>query len=440
MSIESAFPITFAFARSILRETSLLWVMGGDSLEFCRSLGTNFQVINWARVGPAEDRLIDFYKRLGDATYERSEIIIENFTSLTSAENAVFRDFLSTRFACGNFRVLIPLDKEHEIEEISYEKFIRLPDFPEHLEDFVKCSLSEWKAGGGICDDMEICSLLKWRRFEDVKSIIRQTLLAAIENDKMNFLDLILKVLIKRGGTSGVGLTQSWDSFEGDEAIFVDLDSALQKSDRPVVLAISGPSGSGKTFLCQLIAEKFNAPPVILKPADLLDAVVGSSEKKLASLLKAVSNRGGERLVVVFEDCDILFPNDKISSKSIRRLLPTLLSLIDRASNRLVLLFTACEIKDLSHRLRRRSIAEIRLTGVLDEHQRERLIRRFLSRGKVAVSDEIVKIAISVSKGFSGAAIDRLVREAGVKAIRRGIRKGSTLEFSPEDFIANPFS
>jgi ATPase family associated with various cellular activities (AAA) len=170
------------------------------------------------------------------------------------------------------------------------------------------------------------------------------------------------------------------DTFEGSQAA---VESAVSVASRTGVrlVAIAGLAGSGKTMLAKLLATHAapDMPLDFVKAADVLCAVVGESEKRLAKLLT------GRRALVV-EDAEQLFPAElSETTGAVQRLLLVLLHGLHHLVNPddcLIVLTTRDEAL-LHPRLVKRLACSLRLDDELSEESRDRLFRNWMGEGGI---------------------------------------------------------
>ena len=90
------------------------------------------------------------------------------------------------------------------------------------------------------------------------------------------------------------------------------------------ILLISGPVGCGKTHLGSAVCWSSSDPFLRVSSADILQAKIGESEKRLFKVLSSHSR-------ILIEDIDKLFPADsRDATGSVQRCLPVLKSFMDR--------------------------------------------------------------------------------------------------------------
>jgi SpoVK/Ycf46/Vps4 family AAA+-type ATPase len=174
----------------------------------------------------------------------------------------------------------------------------------------------------------------------------------------------------------------------------------------------------------------------IFTSADILDPVVGASEQKLHA---AISDH--KHQAVIFEQADELFPTVDVGvTGSVQRLVGVALKALDErcfedgnlsgVEQPPFLMILEVRRADALHGRILRRAKLIHLDDFLDQEAQRRLFARLL-RMEAAAVDEFVDLAIQ----RTGAECERIVREAGVKAVRRAIAAQSgSAAFAKEDF------
>jgi SpoVK/Ycf46/Vps4 family AAA+-type ATPase len=135
--------------------------------------------------------------------------------------------------------------------------------------------------------------------------------------------------------------------------------------------------------------------------------------------------------VVIFEKADELFQNTQRgvgTTGSVQRLTGVALKALDerrQCERPFLAILEVDDVESLHERVVRRA-KHVRLTGKLDSEAQRRLFARL---GRV---DELVDLTVS----RSGAECERMVREAGVRAVRRAIEQGidEDLKLEKQDF------
>ena len=204
--------------------------------------------------------------------------------------------------------------------------------------------------------------------------------------------------------------------------------------EAPRGVLLHGPPGVGKTYLARAIANEVGAHFVYVNGPEILSSIQGGTEANLRSVFEEAMESAPS--VVLIDEIDAIAPERKESGRSDARMGTQLLSLLDGlvSMEDVVVIGTTNRIDAIDPALRRpgRFDREIRIgppdaagrLAILDIH-----IRGVpLTRDAAAFLPEVARS----THGYTGADLVDLVREAGLRALRRHVGPGLERLHDPE--------
>jgi vesicle-fusing ATPase len=209
-------------------------------------------------------------------------------------------------------------------------------------------------------------------------------------------------------------------------------------------ILLFGPPGTGKTLMARQIGKMLNArEPQIVNGPQILDKYVGESEANIRKLFAAAEEeekRCGSASglhIIIFDEIDAICKargsvagNSAVHDTVVNQLL-TKLDGVEQLNNILVIGMT--NRKDMiDEALTRPGRLEVQMEiGLPDEHGRMQILNihteRMRGNDKLAPDVDINELA-SMTKNFSGAEIEGLVRAAQSTAMNRLIKATSKVE------------
>lgn len=213
-------------------------------------------------------------------------------------------------------------------------------------------------------------------------------------------------------------------------------------------ILLYGPPGTGKTLMARQIGKMLNArEPQIVNGPQILDKYVGESEANIRKLFAAAEEeekRCGSASglhIIIFDEIDAICKargsvagNSAVHDTVVNQLL-TKLDGVEQLNNILVIGMT--NRKDMiDEALTRPGRLEVQMEiGLPDEHGRTQILNihteTMRNNNKLASDVNIAELA-SVTKNFSGAEIEGLVRAAQSTAMNRLIKATSKVEVDTE--------
>ncbi|KAF8468490.1 ribosome biogenesis ATPase RIX7 [Russula ochroleuca] len=203
--------------------------------------------------------------------------------------------------------------------------------------------------------------------------------------------------------------------------------------DAPAGVLLWGPPGCGKTLLAKAVANESQASFISVKGPELLNKYVGESERAVRQVFARA--RASSPCIIFFDELDALVPRrDDALSESSARVVNTLLTELDGLdARRGVFVLAATNRPDMLDpaMCRPGRLDKLLYVDLPAPEERAEIIRTLLAgsrrRSRVPLlSPEVVEdVAVMMGgpKGddYSGADLAALVREAGVRALRRAL-------------------
>ena len=205
--------------------------------------------------------------------------------------------------------------------------------------------------------------------------------------------------------------------------------------DPPKGVLLYGPPGTGKTLLAKALANEINAYFTSINGPEIMSKYYGESEENLR---KVFEDAGENSPAIIFiDEIDAIAPKREESKGEVeRRVVSQLLTLMDGLKTRgKVVVIAATNLPDtIDPALRRpgRFDREIEI-GVPDVNDRKEILQVH-TRGMPITQDVNISYYASKTHGYSGADLEALCKEAGMKALRRVLPdlSGGDIEISPE--------
>jgi transitional endoplasmic reticulum ATPase len=206
----------------------------------------------------------------------------------------------------------------------------------------------------------------------------------------------------------------------------------------PAGALLYGPPGTGKTTIAKALATEVRASFYEQSAADLLSKYVGESEERVARLFaRARENRPS---IIFIDEIDALLKRRSADSvapweeRVVSQFLRELDGLVSATGVLLVGATNRVDIIDEAVRERRLAAIEVPLP---DGSGRRKLLE-LVTRGVKLGSDVDLGEIAEMTEGMSGADLKAIRNAAGMKALTRAARQGTTGEAAVEreDFLA----
>jgi transitional endoplasmic reticulum ATPase len=179
-----------------------------------------------------------------------------------------------------------------------------------------------------------------------------------------------------------------------------------------------GPPGCGKTLIAKSLATECTANIIVVRGPEILSKWVGESEKAIREIFRKA--RSSSPCVIVFEEIDsVARPRGEDENASNERMLSQILTEMDDSGSSGVLVIGVTNRPDLidTSLLRPGRLDLIIYIAPPDEKARLEIMKILTSSMPLASDVNLEDIAQS-TKGFSGADLVALCREAAINAMR----------------------
>jgi transitional endoplasmic reticulum ATPase len=179
-----------------------------------------------------------------------------------------------------------------------------------------------------------------------------------------------------------------------------------------------GPPGCGKTLIATSLATESNANIIIVRGPEVLSKWVGESEKAIREIFRKA--KASSPCVVVFDELDSLArPRGEEDISGNERVLSQILTEMDDSGSSDVIIIGITNRPDLidTSLLRPGRLDLIQYIAPPDDKARLEIMKILTSRMPLAADFNLEDISLS-TKGFSGADLLALCREAAVNAMR----------------------
>ncbi|VVB74912.1 Proteasome-activating nucleotidase [Candidatus Tiddalikarchaeum anstoanum] len=193
-------------------------------------------------------------------------------------------------------------------------------------------------------------------------------------------------------------------------------------------IILYGPPGCGKTLLAKAFANEIKAEFQLVKLSDLTGKYYGDEERNVNALFDKVSSIKDKYVVMVFDEIDSFLPSRRMDiHEATHKLVSTFLARLDgvQALSNVLIFGTTNMINYVDEAIKRPgrldTLIEIELP---DEKAREEIFNICLKNKKHSVID--TKHLSSITKDYSGADIEYVVKNAGKKVFKEYLKTNST--------------
>lgn len=247
----------------------------------------------------------------------------------------------------------------------------------------------------------------------------------------------------KREGFATIPDT-SWDDIGALQSVREELQTAIVEPikhpevyaavgiNAPAGVLLWGPPGCGKTLLAKAVAAESKANFISIKGPELLNKFVGESEAAVRRVFTRA--RSSVPCVIFFDELDALVPRrDDQGSEASARVVNTLLTELDGLNERAgIYVIAATNRPDMIDEamLRPGRLETPLFVDLPGPKERQEILSTLLRAKPIDQISEILELATSEQcKGYSGADLGALLRQAGYAALRR-----SSARIELEDF------
>lgn len=216
--------------------------------------------------------------------------------------------------------------------------------------------------------------------------------------------------------------------YDAKRTLYDNLITAIKEPESFVKMGIKpprgallfGPPGCGKTLVAKSLATESNANIILVRGPEVLSKWVGESEKAIREIFRKA--KASSPCVVVFDELDSLARprggEDDMSGNE--RVLSQILTEMDDSGSAEVIVIGITNRPDLidTSLLRPGRLDLILYIGPPDDKARLEIMNILTSPMPLAKDVNLKEISLLSTKGFSGADLVALCREAAVNAMR----------------------
>jgi transitional endoplasmic reticulum ATPase len=190
--------------------------------------------------------------------------------------------------------------------------------------------------------------------------------------------------------------------------------------DAPKGVLLHGPPGTGKTLLAKAVASETESSFYSISGPEIVSKFYGESEERLREIFKEAEETAPS--IIFIDELDSIAPKrEEVTGEVERRIVAQLLSTMDGLKERgnVVVIGATNRPNALDPALRRggRFDREIEI-GIPDQNGRFEVLQ-IHTRGVPLAEDTRLDEISKSTHGFVGADLEALVKEAGMKALRR---------------------
>jgi len=404
--------------------------------------------------GEVERRVVAQLLALMDGLHGRGKVIVIGATNRPNSLDSALRR--PGRFD-REIEIKVPNEKGRleifmiHTRNMPLEKKIQLKEFANITHGFVGADIS------AVCREAAMSSLRRYLPQINLESdIIDPELLEQISVTKEDFENAMKEVLPSGIREVFVEVPNiKWDQIGGLEdlkqKLIESVDWPLSHPNifsrmgitPPKGILLYGPPGCGKTLLARAVANESKANFISVKGPELLSKFVGESEKAIREVFRMA--KLAAPCIIFFDEFDSIAPSrGRYTSDSgvTEKVLSQFLTELDGLEiTKDILVIAATNRPDILDPalIRPGRIDRILLVPPPDEAEREEILKIFTKKMPLA-NDVTIKKINERLKGFSGADIETLCREAAMIALRENMRaRKVTLEhFKEAREITNP--
>ncbi|MEM0381667.1 MAG: CDC48 family AAA ATPase [Nitrososphaerota archaeon] len=190
--------------------------------------------------------------------------------------------------------------------------------------------------------------------------------------------------------------------------------------DPPKGVLLYGPPGCGKTLLAKAVATEAEANFILINGPEIMNKYYGETEAKLREIFRRAEEEAPS--IIFIDEIDAIAPKrSEVTGEVEKRVVAQLLALMDGLESRgqVIVIGATNRPNALDPALRRpgRFDREIEI-GIPDKKGRKEILQ-IHTRGMPLASDVDLEKLAEMTKGYTGADIAALCREAAMKCIRR---------------------
>ncbi|RLG42682.1 MAG: AAA family ATPase, partial [Thermoproteota archaeon] len=190
--------------------------------------------------------------------------------------------------------------------------------------------------------------------------------------------------------------------------------------DPPKGVLLYGPPGCGKTLLAKAVATEAEANFILINGPEIMNKYYGESEARLREIFRKAEENAPS--IIFIDELDAIAPKrSEVVGEVEKRVVAQLLALMDGLETRgqVIVIGATNRPNALDPALRRpgRFDREIEI-GIPDRNARREILQ-IHTRGMPLADDVDLDRLAEITRGYTGADLAALCREAAMKAIRR---------------------
>jgi transitional endoplasmic reticulum ATPase len=190
--------------------------------------------------------------------------------------------------------------------------------------------------------------------------------------------------------------------------------------DPPKGVLLYGPPGCGKTLLAKAVATEAEANFFLINGPEIMNKYYGETEAKLREIFRKAEEEAPS--IIFIDEIDAIAPKrSEVTGEVEKRVVAQLLALMDGLESRgqVIVIGATNRPNALDPALRRpgRFDREIEI-GIPDKRGRKEILQIHTRGMPLALDVDVDKLA-EITKGYTGADLAALCREAAMKCIRR---------------------
>jgi transitional endoplasmic reticulum ATPase len=189
----------------------------------------------------------------------------------------------------------------------------------------------------------------------------------------------------------------------------------------PKGVLLHGPPGTGKTLLAKAVASESASHFIHVSGPEIMSKFYGESEQKIREIFEEAAQN--EPSIIFIDEIDSIAPkrDDQGSGEVERRVVSQMLSLMDGLSGRgeTVVIGATNRPNALDPALRRPGRFDREIEIPVPTSEARKIILEIQTRYMPLADDVDIEIIVERTKGFVGADLSSLTREAGMRALRR---------------------
>jgi transitional endoplasmic reticulum ATPase len=198
----------------------------------------------------------------------------------------------------------------------------------------------------------------------------------------------------------------------------------------PKGVLLYGPPGCGKTLLAKAVATEAEANFILVNGPEIMNKYYGESEARLREIFRKAEENAPS--IIFIDEIDAIAPKrSEVTGEVEKRVVAQLLALMDGLESRgqVIVIGATNRPNALDPALRRpgRFDREIEI-GIPDRNARREILQ-IHTRGMPLAEDVDLDRLAEITRGYTGADLAALCREAAMKAIRRIL---PSIDFSEE--------